>query len=303
MDNAVPLKRCPKGSRKNKKTGICESQAQVQAPVKRCPKGSKKNKKTGLCESQAHAQVPVKRCPNGSQKNKKTGLCESHAQVPVSPASPVTPPGPPPASPVTPPGPPPASPVTPPASHVAEKKLKSPETKNANTNNKMVLQFHSKSALLKNHVLPPDALRRLSNFSEDSVEFDGNVYPSVEHAFQAQKYMCSNKPELAQMFYNGKIESAVDAKLAGGKGGMKKHGATMDVACWDKTKDGVMNALIKSKIHRNEYIRSILKIASDNNIKFVHFSRSDMYWGAHVNADGSIKAGLNKLGEIYNEYI
>jgi ribA/ribD-fused uncharacterized protein len=225
--------------------------------MKRCPKGIRKNRKTGECE-------PVPRCPRESRKNPKTGLCRKiELNVPSEPKS------------------------------------KTPLT-NTKTPHTMVLQFHSKSALLKNHILPPDALRRLSNFSEDSVEYDGNVYPTVEHAYQAQKYMCSNKPELVQMFYNGTIQTAKDAKTAGGKAGMKKYGAALDLECWNQNQDNIMMALIESKIRRNEYIRSILKIVYENNVKLVHFSRTDMYWGAHVNPDGSIKTGLNKLGEIYN---
>jgi bifunctional polynucleotide phosphatase/kinase len=38
--------------------------------MQRCPKGSVKNKKTGLCEPKSP------RCPKGSRKNKKTGLCK-----------------------------------------------------------------------------------------------------------------------------------------------------------------------------------------------------------------------------------
>ena len=221
--------------------------------MKRCPNGTRRNKKTGECESQAAVQK--KRCPNGSRRNSKTGECEkTKTKEPVKPV------------------------IT-------------------------MMQFHSKSALLKDHVLPADALRRLSNFSEDSVEFDENVYPTVEHAFQAQKYMCSNKPELVKMFYDGTLKTSLDAKSAGGKGGMKKHGAALDIGCWDKTKDSIMKTLIQSKIKRNAYIRSILNTARKHNIRFVHFSRTDMYWGAHMNPDGSIKTGLNKLGEMYNEHI
>jgi hypothetical protein len=49
----------------------------------RCPNGTRRNKKTGLCEaknisfSQSQSQTQKqKRCPNGSHRNKKTGLCE-----------------------------------------------------------------------------------------------------------------------------------------------------------------------------------------------------------------------------------
>ena len=88
------MKRCPNGTRKNKKTGLCEPRmAEPQVPL-----------------AEPQVQVPTKRCPKGSRKNKKTGLCEPHA--------------------------------------MSEKKLKSVITKNATPNNKMILQFHSKSALL-----------------------------------------------------------------------------------------------------------------------------------------------------------
>ena len=170
------VKRCPKGTRRNKKTGLCEPNnviapaVSVLAPasvavapsiaapmmpsalsknavvsavekVKRCPKGTRKNKKTGLCEpnnvlASAFANAPanvnafiapppvaiatviapasivpmmpsalsknavvsavekVKRCPKGTRKNKKTGLCEPNnvlASAPVVPAVPMMP--------------------------------------------------------------------------------------------------------------------------------------------------------------------------------------------------------------------
>lgn len=45
--------RCPKGSRRNKKTGECEKTgtATKQTTVKRCPKGTRRNKESGVCES------------------------------------------------------------------------------------------------------------------------------------------------------------------------------------------------------------------------------------------------------------
>mgnify|MGYP006076622709 CR=1 FL=1 len=40
----------------------------------RCPKGTRRNKKTGHCEK--HVVKEKKRCTNGTRKNKKTGKCE-----------------------------------------------------------------------------------------------------------------------------------------------------------------------------------------------------------------------------------
>lgn len=44
------MPRCPKGTRKNKRTGECESHTNRNS-IKRCPKGTRKNKKTGECET------------------------------------------------------------------------------------------------------------------------------------------------------------------------------------------------------------------------------------------------------------
>lgn len=70
-------KRCPKGTRKNKKTGNCEptnkpatAKSKVKTPTpkpairKRCPKGTRKNKKTGQCD-------PIKKPPTNADKPKK----------------------------------------------------------------------------------------------------------------------------------------------------------------------------------------------------------------------------------------
>jgi hypothetical protein len=51
---------------------------------KRCPTGSKRNKKTGLCHPKKKKFLKmltykkIKRCPNGSRKNRKTKICQSY---------------------------------------------------------------------------------------------------------------------------------------------------------------------------------------------------------------------------------
>ena len=47
---------------------------------KRCPKGTRRNKKTGQCETLSMTKKNKKRCPNGSRRNKKTGECEQRYQ-------------------------------------------------------------------------------------------------------------------------------------------------------------------------------------------------------------------------------
>jgi bifunctional polynucleotide phosphatase/kinase len=69
------MKRCPNGSRRNKKTGLCvkikeqndtisgthetKSEMRETKKNKRCPKGSKKNKKTGLCKRIEKQNKPI----------------------------------------------------------------------------------------------------------------------------------------------------------------------------------------------------------------------------------------------------
>ncbi len=168
-----------------------------------------------------------------------------------------------------------------------------------------VLQFHSKAKKLpKTHVLPEDACRRLSNFSEDSVEYEGHVYPSVEHAYQAQKYMCSNHPEYACKFYDGTVVSSIDARKMGSKSGMKAVETTLDIAKWTEVNEQVMEALISSKMERSEYIRQILTLSAEHGIRYVHFSRNDMFWGAHFDMETyEVTDGENRLGEMYNKKI
>ena len=45
----VKRTRCPKGTRKNKRTGKCEKD--VTKEIVRCPRGTRKNKQTGKCDS------------------------------------------------------------------------------------------------------------------------------------------------------------------------------------------------------------------------------------------------------------
>ncbi len=166
-----------------------------------------------------------------------------------------------------------------------------------------IIQFHSKAAPLKNHpYFLPDDMKKLSNFSEHSVEYEGHIYPTVEHAYQAQKYKYAVplKPELVAMFYDGTLKTPLDAKKAGGRGGMTKNGVALNVAAFNAAQMNIMRDIIQSKIDRHPDIQEILRKAREHHMQLVHFSRSDMLWGAHVEPDGSaIKRGENKLGELY----
>jgi len=192
-----------------------------------------------------------------------------------------------------------------------------------------ILQFHSKSKLLSSAKenrpyldagMPATAMRDLSNFADFSVEYEGRVYPTVEHAFQSQKYLYATYEEpkqkkgvtfakesvddiLASFTVDGKM-TALDAKKAGGRVAMEKRGYTLDIVKWTQASIPLMKALILSKIERNPDIHKILEVAKQFQIRLAHFSRSDMKWGCHISEDGkTIKEGKNLLGEIYNNWM
>lgn len=100
------------------------------------------------------------------------------------------------------------------------------------------------------------------------------------------------------------LDTPEKAKTAGSKSGMKKHGASLDIGCWNSKKQQIMHDLVESKIRRHAEIQHILKRVKHDKIRLVHFSRFDMEWGAHVEkSTGEIKKGENKLGDIYNEFV
>ena len=165
------------------------------------------------------------------------------------------------------------------------------------------MQFHSKSKKTE-PPFSPTAMRDLSNFSDHDVSYGGNTYKTVEHAFQALKYSCTDKPELVNTVrLKFADKTGVEAKSSGGKGAMKIWKVTLDVSCWENKKVGIMRDLIASKMERHPEIREIIKVAKENKITLVHFSRSDMYWGAHVNEAGTgLKNGQNMLGKLFMSY-
>lgn len=162
-----------------------------------------------------------------------------------------------------------------------------------------VLLFHSKSKDLKARVL--------SNFSNHSVNFEGRQYPSIEHAFQAQKYLYSNKPQEINAFTSSGELGQLDpkfAKSAGSKTGMMKRGAMLDDISWNSNSISVMKSLIEIKIKTHEEVARVLEEAKKLDQELVHYSLRDMKWGCHYDHDlGKIKRGDNLLGKIYTDLV
>ena len=78
MNQQQRLPRCPKGSRRNKNTGLCE-----QSPVKRKSKSPtiSSSPTRNITLVKRKSQTKQKRCPKGSYRNKISGLCEEKVVI------------------------------------------------------------------------------------------------------------------------------------------------------------------------------------------------------------------------------
>ncbi len=342
IKNANVLRRCEKGSRRNRTTGECEKVGQnvalmhmdleVTATQKRCPRGTRRNRKTGLCEeSKTRNNKPKHKSPtlrsNSRSSTSRAATASPHVSTPhvstphVASASPHVASASPHVSTASPHVSTPhvstphvSTPhVSTPHVATASPHVSTPHVSTPTPSNKppmIYMGFQSNSALLipnkktKKRLfdLPEDAMRRLSNFSSDAVEYKGHRYPTIEHAYQAHKYNYTSKPEIIAEFYvGGKIKTAKEAKKAGGKEAMKKMKTALDIKRWEPTSDKVMEDLVKYKVQNYPEIRNILSILRKNNVYLVHTSRGDKNWGASMNdTKTGIKLGKNKLGKLYN---
>jgi ribA/ribD-fused uncharacterized protein len=134
----------------------------------------------------------------------------------------------------------------------------------------------------------------LSNFSSFSVEFEGVLYPTSEHAYQSQKFLIRDSVtgailnhELYDIFLNIWLaKSAHDALKIARKNKSKIR------SDWDDIKVDVMESICLAKAQQHEYIQKKLLMTEDRYL--VEDSYVDSFWGW-----GPDRQGGNKLGEIW----
>lgn len=121
------------------------------------------------------------------------------------------------------------------------------------------------------------------NFSSFKVRVDGVVYPTVEHAYQASKFLTS-APEVAKEIME--CFSAHDAQKIGY--------ANKDKQCenWDEIKLSVMERLLRLKLEQNPYVKKKLLQTGDYTI--CEDSPKDSFWGI-----GQDRKGRNELGKLW----
>ena len=128
-----------------------------------------------------------------------------------------------------------------------------------------------------------DEFGDFSNFSSHGIEMDGHWWPTVEHYFQAQKFLDED--------YRTRIRGCHSAKQAAELGRSRKVPLRAD---WEDVKDGVMRAAVLKKFQTHAKLAELL--LSTGSEAIVENAPGDYYWGC-----GKDGTGLNRLGEILME--
>lgn len=119
-----------------------------------------------------------------------------------------------------------------------------------------------------------------SNFAPYPIEVDGQLWPTSEHYFQAQKFEDAD--------YREKIRTTKSAMIAARLGRSRKVPIK---ANWNAIKDDVMLKAVQAKFAQHAELRSILLSTGDAEI--IEHTTNDRYWG-----DGGDGTGKNMLGQI-----
>ena len=119
----------------------------------------------------------------------------------------------------------------------------------------------------------------LSNFCscKHGVEFEGQIYPTSEHAYQAAKI--ENPTGRDSFVVGGSLgNNPMDAKRKGGNVHLRGR--------WNKLRTGFMLDICRSKFSRDSQMAALL--LKTGNQKIVEGHTSDMFWGGKQNHLGRI---------------
>lgn len=123
------------------------------------------------------------------------------------------------------------------------------------------------------------------NFSSFQVKYDGYLWPTSEHAFQAKQFK-EFAPEVYKQIKEAR--SAHDAQKIAFENKSKSN------SDWEKTKEFVMKEILICKVEQHPYV--LKKLIESGNREIIEDSWRDNEWGW-----GENKNGDNKLGKLWME--
>lgn len=124
-----------------------------------------------------------------------------------------------------------------------------------------------------------------TNFYPSSVIINKRVWPTIEHYFQAQKFVGTPYEQYIQQ-----LSSPMEAF----KFSRNPKVANWLRADWNEVKDDIMKHALLCKFEQNERLRE--KLLGTKKKKLIEHTFNDSYWG-----DGGDGSGLNKLGKLLME--
>src|SRR6266478_9880524 len=122
-----------------------------------------------------------------------------------------------------------------------------------------------------------------SNFSPHPIELKGQVWPTSEHYFQAQKFAGTEHEEA--------VRQAKSQMIAARMGRSRERPLRPD---WESVKDDIMREVLRAKFTQHPDLRSLLLKTGDSEL--IEHTRNDSYW-----ADGGDGSGKNRLGQLLME--
>jgi len=131
--------------------------------------------------------------------------------------------------------------------------------------------------------VPSDEYGFLCNFSAHGFMLEGRYWPTVEHYFQAQKFVGTEQEE--------RIRIARSPKEAKNLGQTRKLPLRED---WEEVKVDVMRAALMAKFTSHPKLRELL--ISTGNEELVENAPTDYFWGC-----GKLGGGENMLGKLLME--
>ena len=119
-----------------------------------------------------------------------------------------------------------------------------------------------------------------SNFAKYPIQLKGQLWPTTEHYFQAQKF--------EGLGYEDEIRGAKSAREAADLWRSKRYPLRGD---WEEVKDSVMYDAVMAKFTQYEELKELLLSTGDAIL--IEHTKVDSYW-----ADGGDGSGKNMLGKI-----
>lgn len=128
-----------------------------------------------------------------------------------------------------------------------------------------------------------DKYYMLSNLSAHAVKFDGRLYPTSEHAYQASKFEDEKAIEEIRQ-----AKSPLEAKAIA----KSKFGTPAEKTDWQFDKLLTMERILKAKLDQHSEVKNAL--ISTGNSEIIEDSPIDAFWGC-----GEDGKGESHLGKIW----